>query len=109
MIDEFAAVPFAPSPVVEDVTQSYRVSHGFGKFFIYIVVINIDLDCSKLADGFYADGCSSSYVVCSYGTSTVAHCPVGLLFDSSASICDYPDKCRPSSDDPSVTFVLFVC
>ncbi|TKX27991.1 cuticular protein SlCPAP3-E4 [Spodoptera litura] len=58
--------------------------------------------------GYYAieNGDCSKYIMCQEGAATVMECPMGLVFNSEISICDWPSNVPQCS--PSV-FKDFVC
>ncbi|VDK19580.1 unnamed protein product [Anisakis simplex] len=50
--------------------------------------------CSNKADGMYVDQCSEEYYVCSNGMISKFVCPVGLVYNTERSYCDYKQNVR---------------
>ncbi|VDK58759.1 unnamed protein product, partial [Cylicostephanus goldi] len=51
------------------------------------------VNCAGKKDGYYSNGCTSEFVLCSKGTATTMKCPPTLVFDEKKGHCDYVENC----------------
>ncbi|CAJ0610436.1 unnamed protein product [Cylicocyclus nassatus] len=51
------------------------------------------VSCAGKNDGYYSNGCTSEFVLCSQGTATIMKCPAALVFDEKKGHCDYLENC----------------
>uniref|UniRef100_A0A915AGQ7 Chitin-binding type-2 domain-containing protein n=1 Tax=Parascaris univalens TaxID=6257 RepID=A0A915AGQ7_PARUN len=57
------------------------------------------VDCSTLPDGVYGSACATTFVRCSNSKAQLMQCPTGLVFNVTASRCDFiSGNCIPSQD-----------
>ncbi|RCN25417.1 chitin binding Peritrophin-A domain protein, partial [Ancylostoma caninum] len=57
-------------------------------------------DCTGRPNGYHSLGCTSEFVFCSEGVTTLMKCPASLVFNEKKGYCDYPENC--SSELPPV-------
>ncbi|VDM41817.1 unnamed protein product [Toxocara canis] len=56
------------------------------------------LDCTRLSNGDYSAGCTSTYTTCIDGTEHARHCPASLVYDSSMRQCVLPEQCSGTTE-----------
>ncbi|RCN46139.1 chitin binding Peritrophin-A domain protein, partial [Ancylostoma caninum] len=57
-------------------------------------------DCTGRPNGYHSLGCTSEFVFCNEGVTTLMKCPASLVFNEKKGYCDYPENC--SSELPPV-------
>ncbi|CAJ0610521.1 unnamed protein product [Cylicocyclus nassatus] len=83
--------PIAPSlPVSTDLVQSV-VQHTTSEMTLE------EIDRSGKKNGYYSEGCSSTFVLCNDGVAVTMKCPAPLVFDQKKGQCDYLENCNKKS------------
>ncbi|KAK6766735.1 hypothetical protein RB195_026174 [Necator americanus] len=54
------------------------------------------VDCTGKKDGYYSNGCTAEFVLCSDGVATNMKCPPTLVFNQKKGQCDYVENCSSS-------------
>ncbi|KHJ94689.1 chitin binding Peritrophin-A domain protein [Oesophagostomum dentatum] len=64
--------------------------------------VNQDNTCQDKPDGIVTDvDCQPQFTTCLSGIAYVTKCPAGLVYSVKAKVCDYPEACGKTYDQPS--------
>lgn len=96
----FAQCPTSGSFATED-DSSDLFLFDKGLFSIHSRVLFTEY-CINRADGFYAQGCSSTLIGCVDGTPRLLHCPTPFIFDERKMFCDEKENVDECEEERSL-------